>query len=696
MIPKPSPANVPLGAVRQGQRWQAAGICCALAAITFVVFGQTLTHDFVGYDDQDYVSENSLVQGGLSVNGLVWAFTHADCHLYHPLTILSLMADHQLYGMRAGGYHFTNLLLHTASVLLLFLVLRQMTGAFWRSAFVAAIFAIHPLRVESVAWVAERKDVLSGLFFMLTLAAYLRYVRQPPAPSRYLLVAGAFLPALLCKPTVVTLPFVLLLLDYWPLRRFAPPAKRSRLILEKIPLLALALGSCAGTFLAAHKLIVPLVSVSLGGRIGNGLVSYAVYLRQMVWPEGLAVPYPYPLHGLLPWEVVLSGALLAAFSAGAWWQRRQRPWLWVGWVWYVVMLLPMAGFFQIGDQAHADRHTYLPQIGIYAGLTWLAAEWGAKWRIGRVTLGTLAAAVIAALMVCAWKQTSYWKNSETLWTRALACTTNNYLANFNLGNALRKQGKVNEAVARYQKALEIDPRHAQAHVNLGAILSQKGRLNEAISQFQTAVQFEPDNAEAHYNLALALGDQGHLGEAIPQYMEALRIQPDSAQYHYNLGNALARQGRLDEAVLHYQQALQLDPGDAKAQNNLASTLLRQGRVAEAIAHFQQALQLRPEDPSTLSNVAWLLAAAPAAAVRDGKKAVELATRANQLTGGTNQLILHTLAAAYAEAGRFPEALATAQHALGLAQGQSNAGLAGQLQSEIKLYQAGSPYHLPRP
>ncbi len=357
------------------QARQVTGVCIVLVLAVLAVFGQTAGFGFVNFDDNLYVYENAKVAGGLSLKGLAWVFTHTDCDLYHPLTMLSLMGDYQLHGLHAGGYHLTNVLLHTASAILLFLILRQMTGALWRSAFVAAVFAIHPLRVESVAWVAERKDVLSAFFFMLTLGAYARYVRNPNSAGRYLMVAVAFVLALLSKPTVVTLPFVLLLLDYWPLHRFEQPRKLSGLILEKIPLLALAAGACADDCSGGGKRDAPNAHVSMPSRIGNALVSYAIYLRQMVWPEGLAVTYPYPHNGLPPWEVALAGALLAGLSAVAWGERRTRPWLLVGWLWYLGMLTPMIGIVQVGAFAHADRFTYLPQIGIYMAVTWLVAEW---------------------------------------------------------------------------------------------------------------------------------------------------------------------------------------------------------------------------------------------------------------------------------------------------------------------------------
>ena len=622
MIGQKSSPKVPVGAGRWEQRWRVVAVCLVLAAITFAVFGQTAGFGFVNYDDNVYVYENAKVAGGLSMKGFAWVFTHADCGLYHPLTMLSFMADYQLYGLHAGGYHFTNVLLHTASVILLFLVLRQMTGALWRSAFVAAVFAIHPLRVESVAWVAERKDVLSAFFFMLTLGAYVRYVGNPKSLARYLMIAAAFELALLSKPTVVTLPFVLLLLDYWPLRRFEQPGKLSRLILEKIPLLALAAGACAITVVVSRELIHPAVEVSMPSRIGNALVYYAIYLRQMIWPEGLAVVYPYPPNSLPPWEMALAGALLGGLSAVAWGGRRTRPWLLIGWLWYWGMLTPMIGIKPVGLFPLADRYTYLPQIGIYMAVTWLVAE----WRVSRVALGGLMAVVLAVLMVCTWKQTVYWQDSETLWTHTLACTTGNDKAHYSLGIALRQKGRVDEAIAEYQEALQINPDYGDAHVNLGSALLQAGRLDEAIS--------------------------------------------------------------------HLQKALQINPGYAKAHNNLGNAFLQKGNVTEAIAHFQQALQLEPDDPWPKNNLAWLLATCSEASLRNGNKAVELASQANELAGRENPIILHTLATSFAEIGRFPEAVETAQRALHLAEVQSNTSLAGALQSEIKLYQAGKPFHSP--
>jgi hypothetical protein len=495
-----------------------------------------------------------MVARGLTLKGIVWAFSFHAFN-WHPLTWLSHMLDCQLYGLHPWGHHLTNVLLHTATVIALFLLLRQMTGALWRSAFVAAVFAIHPLRVESVAWVAERKDVLSGLFFMLTIGAYVRFARRPWSPVRYGIVVLLFALGLMCKPMLVTLPLVLLLLDYWPLHR-AESARR--LVLEKLPLLALSAAASAATLLAQHAGIQSGGSFSLPYRLGNALVSYMVYLGQIIYPAGLAVLYPYPRHGNPLWEVALAGMLLAGISVIAWAGRRTRPWLLMGWVWYLVMLLPVAGIIHVGEHAHADRFTYLPQIGIYVVVTWLVAQ----WRVSHVVLGGLMTGVLAVLMVSAWQQTAYWQNSETLWTRALACTTGNAMAHWALGDVLRKKEKLDDAIAQYEMALEIDSRSMEAHNNLGIALAEKGSVDKAIAQYQMALQINPNYAEAYNNFGIALVKKGSLDEAIAQYQKALQINPNYAEAHNNLGIALRQKGRVDEAIIHYQMALQINPNYA--------------------------------------------------------------------------------------------------------------------------------------
>ena len=572
-------------------RWTVLAVCVFLAAITFAVFGQTLRHEFVNLDDDQYVSENPVVQKGLTWEGFRWALTYGQIGHWHPLTWLSHMLDCQLYGLQAGGHHLTNVLLHTGTVILLFLVLRRMTGFLWRSAFVAAVFAIHPLRAESVAWIAERKDVLSAFFFMLTLGAYVRYVRRPPSLIRYGVVVLLFALGLLSKNMLVTMPFVLLLLDYWPLNRLSnfTPQVLLRLVAEKIPLLVLTVGSCVATALVPEK--VPAGNnLFFGLRMENAVVSYVTYLWQMIHPSGLVCLYPNPVNYLPLWQVAGAVGLLLAISGTAWAFRRTHPCLIVGWLWYVGMMIPVIGIVQISYYAHADRYTYLPQIGLYLLLTWAAADLCAGWRHRRLVLGGCSTVILVALIFCAHTQVSYWRNSESLWTHVLACTSDNYTA----------------------------------HNNLGDALFQKGNVDEAITQYQTALQIKPDYAGAHNNL----------------------------------GNALLQKGRVDEAITHYQAALQIKPDYAEAQNNLA----------------------------------WVLATSPQTSLRNGSKAVELAQRANQFTGGENPIILHTLAAAYAEVGRFSDARRSAQKAIELAQAAGQKDLAGQLNDELKLYEAGLPFH----
>jgi len=485
------------------------------------------------------------------------------------LTWLSHMLDCQLYGLHPGGHHLTNVFLHTATVILLFLVLRQMTGAFWRSAFVAAVFAIHPLRVESVAWVAERKDVLSGLFFILTIGAYVRYARHPWSLIRYGLVVLLFALGLMCKAMLVTLPFVLLLLDYWPLRRAETSGK---LIMEKLPLLALAAAACVITFLAQNRVVQLAESTSMSLRFANALVSCMVYLGQMVWPVGLAVFYPYPQNGLPERKIILAVTLLAGLSAVAFWQRRQQPWLLMGWLWYLVMLLPVIGIIQVGEQAHADRYTYLPQIGIYVAVAWLAGTWAAKWQAGGLAVGSLTAATLAVLTVCAWKQTTFWKTGETLWTHALACTPPNDIAWNGLGLALNQKGRADEAITCFQKAVQINPNCADAHNNLGLVLLPKARVDDAIAHCQMALRLRPDYKETHINLGNALVQKGRVDEAISQYEEALRISSDYAEAHNDLANALLAKGKVDEAISHYHEALEIKPSYADARYNLGLAL----------------------------------------------------------------------------------------------------------------------------
>lgn len=561
-----------------------------LLLIVFVVFGQTLGHGFVNYDDGKYVADNPQVAKGLTTESIAWAFTSRDASNWHPVTWLSHLLDCSLYGLKnPGGHHLTNVLLHAATAILLFLVLQQMTGDCWPSAFVAFVFAVHPLRAESVAWIAERKDVLSGLFFMLTLAAYLDYVRWPPSLVRYVTVAALFALGLMAKPMLVTLPFVLLLLDYWPLDRIA--AWR-RVLVEKLPLLMMSAGSCVMTLWAQRDAIAASEQATLFARAGNAVVSYIVYLRQFFWPMNLAVLYPHPGADLAMWKIAASAALLTAITVSVILLRRRTPFLIVGWLWYLGMLLPVIGLVQVGYQAMADRYTYLPQIGLCIALAWTVKQAVGESASRRwVCIGT-AAAMLPLLALAAALQTSYWRNSEALWTHTLACTKGNAVAHYNFGVALATT-RIDDAVEQYQKAIAVRPDYAEARYNLGVLLGQQGRVDEAIEQYQRVLELAPDSSDAHLNLGAALAGRGLDDEAIRHYREALRILPESADAHNNLANALVRRGSLDKARSHYELALKIDPDYAAAHCNLAGLLVRRGDFAAAIPHYRRALAIDP-------------------------------------------------------------------------------------------------------
>src|SRR5437899_2990915 len=502
-------------------RGASAIICVFLIAITWFVFGQTVRYDFVNYDDDTYVYANPLISSGLTIPGAIYAFSGKHSGNWHPLTTLSHMLDCQLWGSHAGGHHFTNIVLHATAVVLLFLVLLQMTGALWRSAFVAAVFAIHPLRVESVAWISERKDVLSAVFFMLTLGLYVRYVRHSSV-GRYLAVVSSFALGLMCKPTLVMVPLVLLLLDYWPLKRLAGQSSARRLILEKIPLFALSAAAAGATLWAQEESIIQIERLPFMWRVGNGLVTSLTYIKQMIWPARLAVFCPHPGVTLPVWEIGLAIVLLGMTSAGVIALRHKWPYLVTGWFWYLIMLLPVIGLIQVGSQAHADRYTYLSQIGLYILLAWAIPDALAS-RFQRRILGVTASVAIILLAWCVHIQASYWRNGESLWSHAIAVTSDNFVAHAGLGQFQLDHGRLDEAIDQLQIALNIAPKYPMARTNLGIALTQKGRIDEAIANLQTVLEDYPNDAKAHFNLGNALAKTGDSQSAIAAYEKALSI-----------------------------------------------------------------------------------------------------------------------------------------------------------------------------
>jgi protein O-mannosyl-transferase len=712
---------------------QSLAICLGLVVGTLAVYWPVTGHEFVNYDDTDYVTKNAHVQAGLSAKSLAWVWSSEVARNWHPLTMLSHMLDCQFFGLRPDWHHATNLLLHAVNAALLFLLLRRLTGALWRSALVAALFAFHPLHVESVAWIAERKDVLSTLFFLLTLWAYGAYVResavrcQPaisggpkpevrsPKPGMrrgstqdqgpraavhasrstlrvsrfYLLALLLFALGLMSKPMLVTLPFVLLLLDFWPLGRLtvhsprstahsprsAPNASRSTLhaprstfpallglIPEKVPFFLLSAGSCFVTFMVQHKggAMLDVSHHPLTARVANAVVSYGRYLGKMVWPEHLAALYlrkaPWPA-----WEVGCAAAFLLAVTFVALRFVRIRPYLAVGWFWYLGTLVPVIGLVQVGMQTMADRYTYIPLIGIFIILAWGGWELVSAWRMPVAVPATAAGLAVAACMVLTRAQLPYWRNSEELFKRMIAVNDGNYMAHYNLGNTYSRRDQLTEAVEQYEAALRAEPDYAEAHNNLGTVLLRlkrfdeavahhreavrirpeylflfnlgnayvdTGQTSEAIAQYQQALKLDPNASAAHHNLGLVLQAQGKAQEALAEFQTALRLQPDYESAEYHLANRLADSGQLDEAIAHYQAALRLDPKRVETYNGLGICYAMQGKLPEAEQQFREAIRLNPEFAGAQSNLANALGAQDKLdeAIAHYEKALQLAPK----------------------------------------------------------------------
>jgi tetratricopeptide (TPR) repeat protein len=780
-------------------------ICIVVVAATLAAYGQVARHDFVNFDDDKYVYENPQVRAGLTWGGVTWAFTTTHAEFWHPLTWLSHMLDCQIFGMWSGGHHLMSVLFHTLNGVLLFLVLRRTTADVWPSAMVALLFALHPLHVESVASTAQRKDVLSTLFGMLTLLAYIRYCERPAA-GRYVLVFTLLALGLMSKPMLITLPFVLLMLDFWPLARFSwapqgqsmrrsfPRATTLRLAAEKVPFILIAVVFGLVTVWAQQKagLVESLEGRPLPVRLANAIISLAIYIKATFFPYQLAPFYPYPTEFPV-WKTVVAGLFLAVPTGIAFWRAREAPFLVVGWLWYLITLLPVIGLVQTAAFARADRYTYIPLIGFFVLICWglpsLLRGWHSRQRV--LTLTALVCTI--TLIVMTRHQASHWKNSITLWEHTLRVTKSNALAHNNLGLALQERGRTEEAIRHYREALRIDPATYDAHGNLGIAMVEQGRREEGMKHYQEALRINPASARAHNNLGNEWMALGETGKAIAHYEEALRINPEQAATHSNLGNALMAEGRHEEAVAHYQESIRIDPGFARAHNNLGLALVQQGKRDEAIAlfrealrlepdyadghynlglvwagqgrleearhhyrqavridprytrahyelgvvslrqgrkdeaidhfrrvlaldaedplahrdlamvlaeegkheeaidHYREAIRLRPNDPSSYNNLAWIRATHPDPKLRKGVEAVRLAQKACQLWGRGEVDLLDTLAAAFAEAGRFSEALATLEEAISLA---TSAGLkekTEELERRLQGYRAGHPY-----
>jgi len=712
-------------------KFQILVVYLGLATVTFIALEQVRLNDFIGYDDDTYVVKNQHIQDGITKESIFWAFTSGYASNWHPLTWISHMLDCEFYKLKPAGHHITNLILHIINTLLLFGILKAMTKAFWPSVFVAVLFALHPLHVESVAWVAGRKDVLSTLFWMLTMGAYVRYTNKPNI-GRYVLVVILFALGLMSKPMLVTLPFVLLLLDYWPLERFTFSKENkqntispARLISEKIPLFIMASGSCLITFIVQHRSGAMVETMAFAVRLKNAMVSYLSYIIKMFYPSRLAVLYPHPGDSLALWQAIASFVVLVAITLTVIYLSRHRRYLAIGWLWYVGTLVPVIGLVQVGTQAMADRYTYLPLTGLFIMIAWGVSELTSKWRYRKIALSIPACVIIIALMVCTRTQTARWRNSIALFEHTISVTKNNYVIQNNLGNAFLAKEWIDKAIYHFRQALEVKPDYDKANYNFGIALKMKGRINEAISHYRQALKTNPNYAMAHFNLGNALNVKGEIDEAISHYRRAAEINPEYVEALNNLGNALRSQGKFNEAIGHYRQALQFNPDLSQVHTNLATVLDAQGKVDEAIEHFHEALRIRPDDVDAVYNLgvtllnagkkdqaleyfrqaaelkknwwqalnalAWMLATHPNPDMRNSDEAIVLAQRAVNLTKGDISEALDTLAAAYASGGKFDEAIETAQKAIQATLKVDNKDLADNIDRRLRLYKAHKPY-----
>ena len=630
-----------------------------LALATLLAFLPATRNGFVNYDDDLYVTQNPVVQQGLTWGGVQWAFTKINVSNWHPLTWLSHMADCEVFRLNAGGHHFTSGLIHAANAVLLFALLWRLTHEIWPSAFIAALFAWHPLHVESVAWVSERKDVLSTFFALLAMLAYARHVEESKAGSpkskvffTWSLVAFAL--GLMAKPMLVTLPFVLLLLNWWPLGRIS---NLKSLLFEKWPFFLLTAAACVITVIAQHDAaMAPLQRVPLGLRLENVVTAYGGYLWKTIWPVNLSVFYPLPKH--IPFgKVVLAAAVLAAISILVWLQRGRRPYLLVGWLWYLGTLVPVIGLVQVGDQAMADRYTYFPLIGIFLAVTFLIKDFAEQRRFSPRWFGLIASVVLALCLVVTENQLGSWRDSQTLFSHALAVTKDNALAHLNLGEAFQEQNRPAEALAEYQEVLQLAPSREEAYNNIGRILSDQGKPAAALEYCQAALQ----------------------------------LNPKSPAQHNSVGIILAELGRTDEALRQFDEALKLDSSYVPAYFQKGRLLLRQGEDVEAVKNLNQALQIEPDNFQFLIYTARVLAADENPQARNGAQALAYAGRAVALAGSAQPVVLDTLAMALAEAGHFDEAVRAEQQAVELSRAGGQNEDAAAMRQRLELYQKHRPW-----
>lgn len=739
-------SSTPPSGLRSSQNHWVATVCVSvgLLAAIFAIYGRASQYDFINYDDDIYVYENRLVLDGLSAEGFQWAFTTLRCGNWHPITWLSLMLDAEIYGdsrHEAGGYHLTNILLHAANTLLLFALMRRMSGAFWPSAMVAGLFAVHPVHVESVAWVTERKDVLALFFALLTMLAYVRYARRPSLVG-YLMMLVPFLLALGTKSIMVTLPCVLMLLDFWPLRRISgsrfwslagdggneganafPGRSIVYLVFEKLPLLACSVA--VGLYASHGQLTVPeenIYDTSLGFRSMNAVTSYFVYLRKMLWPSDLGMLFPMHARMILPWQAILATAGLLVVTLVAVLKRRRWPWLFVGWFWFVGVLLPVSSFFQEWYLAYSDRFLYLPAIGIYVAAVFSVTAIAVKWRIPSAGLAIAGSLVLVAYAGTAYVQLGYWQNSNTVFTRAIEVSDRNLRAYKHRAWAHQAKKQYAEAIKDYDEVLSIVPDRSMVHTNRGVANLELGNRSAALKDFDRAIELDPSRPLLFVNRGQIHEHNGDMKLALQDYDEAIRLDSDFALAYRNRGNAHLRSGNLDLAINDLSESIRLNPGRAKPYLGRGNAYLAKQYYGKAVADFEEALKrdptlaaphlglarahvelqnyrqareefqtavkIDPTDVEALNEFAWFLATGRIRQHRNGRLAVQLATRACELTGHKEIGPLDTLAASHAELGEFQRAIQWQQKAIGLAAAKGRKDLEREMQLRLKGYRAG--------
>ena len=721
----------------------------AMVLITLFVYGRVAGFDFINFDDNVYVYENPHVLSGLTAEGVKWALTAMHSATWQPITWISYMLDVSVHGPEPSGFHVTNLLLHLANVALLLLALRKITGDSWRSLFVAAVFALHPLQVEPVTWIASRKDLLSTFFAMITLLSYAHYVKRPSI-ARYVPLFVAFALSLMSKQMLVTLPFVLLLLDYWPLRRSssgtsdttASPRTVLPMVLEKLPLVALSLAGGTMAYLAHARgqTIAAAGTVPFSSRVGTAFLSYGSYLRKSIWPDDLAIYYAHPGKALSISAAVAAGLLLVAFSLFVVWRANRHRYLFVGWFWFVGTLVPVIGLVQVGGHSMADRFMYFPIIGLAVLLAWGMPDIAARLGLGRVMPPVLGGVWLIALCVCAWFQVGHWRDSVSIYEHAIDVSAKSFVVHSNLAGALEANSQepgvgaveakrlmvdaveqhelalerrdnaqlrynlavtiarlartdpdpalVQRAEKHFRKALQYDPGHAEAHHDLGILLYGAGKLDEALGHYLETVRLDPDHASAHNSLGLAYARKARWQDAIRHYEESLRIAPEFPDTHLNLGTALSRVGRLDEAIEELRESIRLDASSAGANYELAVALDRQGDLDQAVLFYARTINLRSGWLEPALRLVWLLAADGDTSYRNPNAAIQIAVYGCRWSDNRDPRALDALGAAYASAGRFEEAVDAAERGIDLARGLGDPGMANAIEGRLANYREG--------